>query len=54
MHIDWSISVGNLIAALGLLIGFFVAHTQNIRELQEIKTKLDIMYQWFQNRIMED
>jgi hypothetical protein len=49
---DLTVNVGNLITAAGLLIGFIVAHQQNIRKLQEIETRVQLMYDWFRNRVM--
>jgi hypothetical protein len=52
MHFDWSINVGELIAAFVLLGGFMTAHSQNVKKLQEMDTKLTIMYAWFEARVV--
>lgn len=52
MNLDWNISVGNILTALGLLIGFYIAHVQNVRKLQDIDTKVKLIYDWFRHRIM--
>lgn len=52
MKIDWSINVGEMIAAVVLLVGFVTAHTQNVRKLQDIETRLDLIYDWFTHNII--
>jgi hypothetical protein len=52
LKFDWTINLGEMIAAFVLLFGFFSAHMQNIRELQEIKTKLAVMFVWFEENVM--
>ena len=52
MKFDFTINIGEILTAGGLLIGFFVAHTQNIQKLQDIKTKMDLMYEWFQKTVI--
>jgi len=49
---DWTFSIGNIVTAAGLLIGFIIAHQQNIKKLQDIETKVGLMYDWFRHRVM--
>jgi len=49
MELDWKISIGNILTAAGLLIGFLLAHNQNIRRLARIEERLNLMYRWWQN-----
>jgi hypothetical protein len=52
MKLDWTINMGELIAAFVLAASFFTAHTNSIRKLQEMKTKLDMIYSWFERQIV--
>ena len=52
MHFDWTISVGNILTAGGLLIGFYIAHTQNIKKLASIEERVGMMYEWFTRNIV--
>lgn len=52
MTFDWNVSVGNLITALVLLIGFLRAHQQNIKRLAAIEEQVNMMFAWFRNRII--
>lgn len=52
MKFDWTLSMGNLLTAGALFIGFFIAHQQNIKKLQDIETKVTMMYEWFQRKII--
>lgn len=52
MHFDWNINVGNVLTALVMLGGFIGAHIQNVKNLQEIKTKVGMMYKWFEHHVI--
>ncbi len=52
MKFDLTINLGNIITAVGLLAGFFVAHIQNVRKLQDIDTKLGMVYEWFRTKVI--
>jgi len=52
MKFDFTINVGEVLTAAGLLVAFFAAHTQNIRKFQAIETKMDMMYKWFQQTVI--
>ncbi len=52
MKFDWSINMGNILTAAILLVGFITAHMQNVRKLQDIETKVGIMFRWFNRRII--
>lgn len=51
MHFDLTVNVGNLIAAGTLMCGFIAAHLQNLRRLDKIEARLDIVFRWWQNNI---
>lgn len=52
MHFDWNVNVGNVLTATVMLGGFIAAHIQNIKNIQEIKTKVSLMYKWFERRVI--
>lgn len=52
MKFDFTINVGEVLTAAGLLLGFYAAHSQGIRKMQELETKLDLMYAWFQEVVI--
>ena len=53
MHFDMNVNLGNVITAVGLLIGLAAAHLQNIRKLQDIETKLGMIYTWFIKAVVD-
>lgn len=52
MKFDWTINMGELIAAAVLLLGFASAHMQNIRKLQDIETRLGLIYDWWTKNVV--
>lgn len=53
MKLDWTMNVGNVVTALVLLFGFYRAHIEHVRKLQEIETRLGTIYEWFQSHVLE-
>lgn len=49
---DWTISAGNILTAVLLFIGFYAAHQQNIKKLQDLVTKVDMMFDWFKDNVI--
>ncbi len=49
MTFDWTINFGNVLAAGVLIITFVAAHVQNVKNITEIKTKVDMLYEWWKN-----
>jgi len=52
MKFDWTINMGELIAAGVLFLGFVSAHIQNIRKLQDIETRLGLIYDWWTRNVV--
>jgi hypothetical protein len=52
MNLNWTVDIGNVLTAVGLLVAFYIAHIQNIRRLEQIETKLSMMYSWFVRRVV--
>lgn len=52
MKLEWTINIGNILVAVGLLAGFFAAHIQNVRRLQSIETRVEMLYEWFRRRVL--
>ena len=55
----WEVNFGNVLTVFLLLLSFWGAHISNVRrvqsnaaELQELKTKLELIYQWFCNNVV--
>jgi hypothetical protein len=55
----WQFNIGHLITIAALLVSFWSAHHSNRKRIeqdaadrQEIKTKLDMIYSWFQTNII--
>ena len=49
---DWSINIGNVLTVVGLLAVFVTAHAANVKRLQDMETKLDLIFHWFRNNIV--
>ena len=47
MHFDMTVNLGNILTAVGLVVAFAVAHVQNVRKLQDIDTKLQMIFEWW-------
>lgn len=59
MHFDGSISLGSILTAGGLALSLWIAHRSNTqrieetnRRMQDIETKVTIMFRWFQNNVI--
>lgn len=52
MYFDWTLSMGNVLTALVLFLGFARAHRQNIERLAQIEQRLNMIYQWFEHHII--
>lgn len=51
MKWDWTINAGNVITAIGLLVGFIAAHQQNIKKIEKIEARVEIMFMWFTKNV---
>jgi hypothetical protein len=49
---DGTINLGEMIAAVGLLVVFLTAHRENTRMLSEIKTKVDVLWRAFETEVL--
>lgn len=54
MKLDWTVNVGDVLIAVGLLVGFIAAHVQNVRRLQIIETRVEMIYEWFRRRVLDN
>lgn len=55
----WELNVGHVLTLAVLLVSFWTAHRANVKryqedakDRQEMKTKLDVIYDWFKNSIL--
>jgi len=52
MIFEWKLNMGDVIIAAGVLGTFVVAHSANIKRLQDIETKLELLYDWFTDKVI--
>ncbi len=52
MHFDSTVSLGNLVTLAVFVLTLFKLHTDNIRLMTRMETKLDMMWKWFQNNMV--
>ena len=52
MQFEWKINLGDVVAVVGVLITVFTMHSQNIKRITELETKIEMMFDWFRNRVM--
>ena len=55
----WYYNIGNLVTLISILIAIAAFHFANVkrietaaREWQEIRTKMDLMFEWFKSNII--
>ena len=59
MNIDTTISLGSIITIITVIVALVTFHVSNVKriqkaaaEFQDIKTKLDLMFDWFKRHVM--
>jgi hypothetical protein len=52
MDIKWDISVSTLVSVGSILLVVWKIHSTNIKKIQDIETKLDMMFDWFKDAII--
>lgn len=52
MRFDPTINLGTLIAAAVLFVGFATAHIQNVRRMERMETKVDLIFRWFSQHVI--
>jgi hypothetical protein len=50
---DWTFSIGNLLTVGAMLLAFIGAHIQNIRRMDRIEQKLNLMFGWWKRTVIE-
>ena len=50
MHMDWTISLGNLLTALVFVVTLLGLHKSNIERLTKLQFKVDLMWNEFRRR----
>lgn len=53
MHWDGTISVGNVLTAAVLFLGFYGAHKQNIARLERIEMRLELIFGWWKRNAIK-
>ena len=49
---DSTIHLGDVITLFGFLLTLWIFHAKNVQRFQQMETKLDIIFKWFQNKII--
>lgn len=52
MTFDWHVNLGEMIAAFGIIVTVFTMNKQNTERIKGIETKLEMMFEWFQSRVI--
>lgn len=52
MEFDWKVSIGSVISALGVMITVLGIYWHMAGRLQEMETKLNIMFTWFTRTVI--
>ena len=53
MSIDWTVSVSNILTMGVMFAGFVAAHFQNIRRIDRIEHKLDMIFKWWTHAVID-
>ena len=61
MNLDNTISIGSIITIITVLLAISTFHYSNVKRIQksasdfqDLKTKLDLMFDWFKNNVMRN
>jgi hypothetical protein len=49
---SWEINVGTIIAIITFLVTLYSFHISNVRRTERIETKVNMIYEWFQNNVI--
>jgi hypothetical protein len=52
VHFTWDINIGHVIELCSLVMLIVGMHMKNIKDMQDIKTKINLMFKWFENHII--
>lgn len=52
MHFDTTINLGNILTIIGGLGTLAALHMQNIRRLDKIEARVEVVYQWFVKNVI--
>jgi len=52
VEFDWKVSIGSIVSALGVMITVLGVYWHMAGRLQEMETKLNIMFTWFTRTII--
>jgi len=54
MTFDPTISLGTILSFIGLILVLIGLHSANIKRISEMEVKLDLVYEWFKEKLRED
>jgi hypothetical protein len=52
LKFNWDVNVGTIIAIITFLVSLYTFHISNVRRYERIETKLNILFEWFQNNVV--
>ena len=52
MHFDFTINIGNVVSVATLVVTFYVSHVRAIRHLENLDTKVNLVFDWFQKNVI--
>ena len=50
---EWTLNMPQLIEVGTFLLTLIVLHTTNVRRLQKIETRVEMIYEWFMRHIVD-
>jgi hypothetical protein len=59
MTINWSLSLGNLLTIITIIIGLYTIHTNllkkhdsELKNYEKLVNKVDLLYEWFRTNVI--
>lgn len=52
VHFEPTIDLGSILAASSLIISLLVMHSKNIKRITEMEIKINTMYKWFEENVI--
>lgn len=48
----WNFNLGNVVSIFAVLIPLAIMHKTNVKTMQDMQTKVDLMYKWFERNVI--
>lgn len=52
MRFEWTINIGSVAEVLTIVVALYAMHMQNVRRLEKIEERLNIMFRWFEANVL--